>query len=61
MTIRFTSKDVLIQFRWDCLNMSVYNLDEEVRILFEKIAYFGRNVLAKVRMGGLEIVDVPII
>lgn len=38
MNVVFTSKDVLLQFGWDCLNLSVYNPDEEMRILFEKIA-----------------------
>ena len=37
MNVVFTSKDVLLQFGWDCLNISVYNPDEEMRILFEKI------------------------
>ena len=31
-------KDTLIQFGWDCLHMSVYNPDEEMCVLFEKIA-----------------------
>lgn len=32
-------KDVLIQFEWDCLHMSVYNPDDEMRKLFEQIAF----------------------
>lgn len=38
MNILFTSKNVLLQFGWDCLNMSIYNPDEEMRVLFEQIA-----------------------
>jgi hypothetical protein len=38
VNILFTSKDVLIQFGWDCLNISIYNPDEEMCMLFEKIA-----------------------
>lgn len=38
MNMIFTSKDVLLQFGWDCLNINIYNPDEEMRILFEKIA-----------------------
>ena len=32
-------KDVLMQFEWDCLNMSVYNPDDEMCKLFEQIAF----------------------
>ena len=35
---KFTSKDALLQFGWDCLNISIYNPDEEMCMLFEKIA-----------------------
>ena len=38
VNILFTSKDVLLQFGWDCLNISIYNPDEEMCMLFEKIA-----------------------
>ena len=38
VNILFTSKDALLQFGWDCLNMSIYNPDEEMCMLFEKIA-----------------------
>ena len=38
MNMVFTSKDALIQFGGDCLNMSIYNPDEEMRNLFERIA-----------------------
>ena len=38
ITILFPSKDVLVQFGGDCLNMSVYNPDEEMCVLFEQIA-----------------------
>ena len=31
-------KDALIQFGWDSLQMSVYNPDEEMCVLFEWIA-----------------------
>lgn len=36
--VLFTSKDVLLQFGWDCLNISIYNPDKEMCELFEKIA-----------------------
>ena len=38
INILFTSKDVLLRFGWDCLNISIYNPDEEMCMLFEKIA-----------------------
>jgi len=38
MNMLLTNKDVLLQFGWDCLNISVYNPDEEVCALLEKIA-----------------------
>lgn len=38
MNMIFTSKDALLQFGWDCLNISIYNPDEEMCMLFEKIA-----------------------
>ncbi len=38
MNVLFTSKDVLLQFGGDCLNMSIYNPDEEMKVLFEQIA-----------------------
>ena len=38
VNILFPSKDVLLQFGWDCLNISIYNPDEEMCMLFEKIA-----------------------
>lgn len=38
MNMLFTSKDELLQFGWDCLSISIYNLDEEMCMLFEKIA-----------------------
>lgn len=34
----FTSKDALLQFGWDCLNISIYHPDEEMCALFEKLA-----------------------
>lgn len=38
MNMIFTSKEALLQFGWDCLNISIYNPDEEMCELFEKIA-----------------------
>ena len=38
VNVLFTSKDALLQFGWDCLSISVYNPDEKMCILFEKIA-----------------------
>ena len=38
MNILFTSKNSLLQLGWDCLNISIYNPDEEMCMLFEKIA-----------------------
>lgn len=38
MNMLFTSKDALLQLGWDCLNISIYNPDEEMCMLFEKIA-----------------------
>ena len=38
MNMIFTSKDVLLQFLGDCLNISIYNPDEEMCKRFEKIA-----------------------
>lgn len=38
VNILFTSKDALLQFGWDCLNISIYNPDEEMCELFGKIA-----------------------
>lgn len=38
MNMLFTSKDALLQFGRDCLNISIYNPDEEMCRLFEKIA-----------------------
>lgn len=38
MNMIFTSKEALLQFGWDCLNISVYNPDEEMCERFEKIA-----------------------
>ena len=33
VNILFTSKDVLLQFGWDCLNISIYNPDEEMYVV----------------------------
>lgn len=38
VNVLFTSKNALLQFGWDCLNISIYNPDEEMCELFEKIA-----------------------
>lgn len=38
VNILFTTKDVLLQFGWDRMNISIYNPDEEMCMLFEKIA-----------------------
>ena len=38
MNMLITSKDVLIQFGSDCLNISIYNPNEEMSELLEKIA-----------------------
>lgn len=35
----FPDKDALIQFEWDCMNLSIYNPDEEMRELLEQIAW----------------------
>lgn len=35
----FPDKDALIQFEWDCMNLSVYNSDEEMRELLKQIAW----------------------
>lgn len=34
----FSDKDALLQFEWDCMNLSIYNPDEEMRELLEHIA-----------------------
>ena len=38
MNMLITSKDVLIQFGSDCLNISIYNPNEEMSELLELIA-----------------------
>lgn len=38
MNMLFTSKDALLQLGWEHLNISIYNPDEEMCVLFEKIA-----------------------
>lgn len=38
MNMVFASKDVLLQFGWDCLNIRIYNPDEEMCVLFEQLA-----------------------
>ena len=39
LNMLFTSKNALLQFSWDSLNMSVYNPDEEMCSLFEQIVF----------------------
>lgn len=34
----FPDKNALLQFEWDCMNLSFYNPDEEMRELLEQIA-----------------------
>lgn len=38
MNMIFTSKEALLQLGWDCLNISIYNPDDEMCERFEKIA-----------------------
>ena len=38
MNMLFTNNDVLLQFGWDCLHISIYNPDEEMCVLLEKLA-----------------------
>ena len=38
MDMLFPDKDALLQFGWDCMNLSFYNPDEEMRELLEQIA-----------------------
>lgn len=38
LNMLFTSKDVLVQFGWDSLNISVYNSNDEMCELLEKIS-----------------------
>lgn len=42
----FTSKEALLYFGWDYLNISICNLDEEMYERFEKFATLKKNVLA---------------
>lgn len=39
MNMIFPDKDTLLVLDWDCLNLSIYNPDEEMRNLFEQIAH----------------------
>ena len=39
MDMLFLEKDTLLQFEWDCMNLSIYNPDEEMRELLEQIAW----------------------
>lgn len=38
MDMLFPEQDALLQFEWDCMNLSVYNLDEDMCALLEQIA-----------------------
>ena len=42
VNILFTSK--MPNIRWDCLNISIYNPDEEMCMLFEKIVHFLEDI-----------------
>lgn len=39
MDLLFPDKDALLQFEWDCMSLSIYNPDEEMRGLLEQIAW----------------------
>lgn len=39
MDMLFPDKDALLQFEWDCMNLSIYNPDDEMRELLEQIAW----------------------
>ena len=39
MDVLFPDKDALLQFEWDCMNLSIYNPDDEMRELLEQIAW----------------------
>ncbi len=38
LNILFSDEDVLLVFEWDCLNLTVYNMTENMKKLAEKIA-----------------------
>lgn len=38
LNILFLEEDVLLVFEWDCLNLAVYNLSENMKEITEKIA-----------------------
>ena len=38
ISVLFINKDALLQFGGDCLNISIFNPDEEMKVLFEQIA-----------------------
>ena len=39
MDMLFSDKNALLQFEWDCMNLSIYNPDEEMRELLKQIAW----------------------
>ena len=39
MDMLFSDKKALLQFEWDCMNLSIYNPDEEMRELLKQIAW----------------------
>lgn len=38
MDMLFPDKDALLQFEWDCMNLSIYNPDKEMCELLKQIA-----------------------
>lgn len=39
INLLFSEKEALLQFEWDCMYLSFYNPDEEMRKLLEQIAW----------------------
>ena len=39
MNMLFPDVDALLQFEWDCMHLSIYNPDDEMRELLEQIAW----------------------
>lgn len=39
LNVLFVEADALLVFDWDCLNLSVYNLTEDVQSIMERIAF----------------------
>lgn len=38
LNVLFSEENVLLVFEWDCLNLTVYNLSEDMREIVGKIA-----------------------